>query len=229
MMEILPIAHLINGLAPSLVVGGIALCAFTHANWAMHAKPLSLGMLYNSFSLLITSDLPEETLTPPVLMFSCLAVGFFSVFFLNIFIGVIGESYNSEKSVASLSVLKKKCSLCLNFLLRARVIPSRLLSRTATEIILYTSLTIGVAFGIAELSNMKAFTHPEPAWIAVQVLALLACYQDPEEAWTRSKGNDSRFPRHLWVAAVDNPEEESMEDMLDRFQYKVQEFREASN
>ena len=50
----------------------------------------------------------------------------FSVWILNLFITAIGDAYAKEKEKASLTFRKAKCEICLTYLLRASVLPSRL-------------------------------------------------------------------------------------------------------
>merc|ERR1719421_1093849 len=48
----------------------------------------------------------------------------FSIRILNVFIGVIGQTWLNEQAHADLALTKERCGLALNFVLRATEIPS---------------------------------------------------------------------------------------------------------
>jgi len=200
MRELLPIIQLVRGLAPSCVVCFIAVCAFTHARWVMTAKPLWPDTVHESFALLITAELPPDLEDNLGLVFAYLAVCCFSIFFLNIFIGVIGENYTLEKEAANLSLLKKKCGLCLTFLLRARMVPARWFSRRVADAVLTLSMLLMVALLACEELGYRTSPLPVLTMVVLQMLALFSCYQDPEKAWSRNDEADPANHRYMWVA-----------------------------
>jgi len=232
MRELLPITQLVKGLAPSSVVCLIAVCAFTHAKWVMEATPLWPDTFYDSFSLLITAGLPAETSTNFSLLYAYFAVSAFSVFFLNIFIGVIGENYTAEKEAAHLSLLKKKCGLCYTFLMRAKLLPCGLMSRRNADrllaigaaISLYTATTKLFAPGITPPCALGCFA-------VSQLMCLLACYQDPEEAWATNPHRDELQPRYMWVGmkfVAEPPSQENrIHQSLVNLHQKMRHMREA--
>ena len=79
------------------------------------------GSDYTSTDYLFNEDVPTVALI--VLMFMSII---FSIWILSIFIGVISEAWASEKKHVKRSLLKIRCQLGLNYVLRATIIPSRL-------------------------------------------------------------------------------------------------------
>mmetsp|Transcript_27503 Transcript_27503/g.78723 ORF Transcript_27503/g.78723 Transcript_27503/m.78723 type:complete len:810 (+) Transcript_27503:58-2487(+) len=218
MRELLPITQLVKGLAPSSVVCLIAVLACTHAKWVMEKKPLWPDTFYDSFTLLITAGLPEVSSSGFNLCYAFFAVCSFSVFFLNIFIGVIGENYANEKDSAAVSLLRKKSGLCCTFLMRAQLIPCNLMSRRLANALLYTG--IGVILFCAGAKILCPALHfplnyPLSCFVLAQFMCMLACYQDPEGGWAKNARKDRETrPRYIWMACQDLKEAPSDEARL---------------
>lgn len=228
MRELLPVTQLAKGLLPSSVVCLIAVCAFTHAKWVMHSGALLWpDVFYESFSLLMTQSLPSDLDDYFDIFFAFVAVCCFSVFFLNIFIGVIGESYSREKGSASLSLLKKKCGLCLTFLLRSRSLPHYLMTRNQIHIAVYGSLISTLCVCLCLVGDINSVPCEVPVLIGLQALALLACYQDPERMWCRDGAPKARY---MWIvtraSAVDKTQQDKLRDKVASMRAIVKQARE---
>eukprot|EP00930_Biecheleria_cincta_P068184 TRINITY_DN5537_c0_g5_i1.p1 TRINITY_DN5537_c0_g5~~TRINITY_DN5537_c0_g5_i1.p1 ORF type:complete len:910 (+),score=129.48 TRINITY_DN5537_c0_g5_i1:116-2845(+) len=145
---LLPIKQLATGLLPALSVTLVGFCAMTHAMYTVQEQPTQLwpDTFFQGFSTLITQGLPEH---PPddtlelLLMYA--GVSFFSIFVLNIFIGVIGEQYSTEKQQVKLMFQNVRASCCLTFLLRALVLPCNLLTRDVSAILCLLGAIVAAA------------------------------------------------------------------------------------
>eukprot|EP00439_Symbiodinium_sp_Y106_P036990 s4334_g4.t1 len=112
---LLPLQKLATGLLPAMTFTLVGFCALTHAMYAVQVEANHLwpDTLFDTFTTLITQGLPEK---PPDDILELLVlyggVLFFSVFVLNIFIGVIGEQYSKEKDqVGLMFVSVRVCGL----------------------------------------------------------------------------------------------------------------------
>lgn len=132
---LLPIKQLASGLMPALSFTLVGFCAFTHAMYTVQEQPTQLwpDTFFEGFSTFITQGLPGRPPDDPLeLLLMYAGVSFFSVFVLNIFIGVIGEQYSTEKQQVGLMFQNVRASCCLTFLLRALVLPCNLLTCNAS-------------------------------------------------------------------------------------------------
>lgn len=93
---------------------------------------------------MITASLPENVAGVPVdqLWLCYLAVLMFSIFFLNIFIGVIGELYQVEKMRSELTFQELRCQSVLSFQLRALILPCALCDATVAQGIALASFCV---------------------------------------------------------------------------------------
>eukprot|EP00913_Durusdinium_trenchii_P030887 g28929.t1 len=131
---LLPLAKLATGLLPAISFTVLGFCALTHALYAVQASPQHLWpkTFWSSSQRLITQDLGEG---PPadslehILLF--LGVLFFSIFMMNVFIGVINDQYSAEKTKAPLAFQSLRAKSCLTHLLRMSVIRCDILTARA--------------------------------------------------------------------------------------------------
>jgi hypothetical protein len=70
------------------------------------------------------SDFP--ILVSPIMIFLLIFIIIFTVWILNIFIGVIGDAFNLEKDQVQQTFQQERCTGVLRYLLRATIIPSKL-------------------------------------------------------------------------------------------------------
>jgi len=235
MRELLPITQLARSLGPSTVVCITAMCAFTHAKWVMHKKALWPDTIYDSFSLLITAGLPAQSAGNLDLVFAYGAVICFSVFFLNIFIGVLSEVYAAEKARVALNFQKQKCGHCLAFLTRAQVLPGRLLSAHALPVVLLLTWAVMTANIVWRCLSTHSDNHQIFSFVVLvicQMVGLLVCYQDTDNRWSRpSRGHRlADKPRYLWMASpveqLEPSASTSMEQQIQEMRGEVQVLKE---
>lgn len=192
-LELLPIIRLAAGLGPATGVTLIAFGAFMHSFYLVdgHNHHLWPDIILESFTTLITGAIPEVDTEGPQsdnlrLVLILVAVLFFSVFILNIFIGVMGELYLKEKTRASLTFWQLQANSCFQYLLRCRVLPCRLMSQMHGLLLMimasvvavvvqvvcmydhtYRGITVSIIFGVCQAS------------------ILIGAYQDPDRSWVK--------------------------------------------
>lgn len=62
----------------------------------------------------------------PILLYLLVIIIFFTVWILNIFIGVVTDAYHAQQEIAKCHLRHERCIAGLRYLLRATVVPSRL-------------------------------------------------------------------------------------------------------
>mmetsp|Transcript_87464 Transcript_87464/g.155122 ORF Transcript_87464/g.155122 Transcript_87464/m.155122 type:complete len:808 (-) Transcript_87464:146-2569(-) len=203
-MALLPIRKLALGLGPALCVTAVGFGAFTHAFYLVDGDNQDMwpGILFESFTTLITAALPDMASHPSTfkLVLGLLAVMFFSVFILNIFISVMDEIYSKAKERARNSFWMLRANSCFQFLLRCRVMPCSLMSENNGAILMVVSSV--VALGIIAFCFWHHVYRP---WVSIiffvcQVGIVLGAYQSPESPWVRySESQDAeRQPSYIW-------------------------------
>lgn len=223
---LLPIKRSAKGLMPVLIVTLVSFCAFMHAFYYVWANNNVDEVIYRSFSTLITAELPsrpqEKSLLEVLLTYG--AVIFFSIFILNIFIGVIGQQYEQEQERVQVTLKHERAQCCLNFLLRARVLPCGLCSQHMAF-----ALSSLAALGLLwlQLSGFDKELHwgvfsvhggHSPTMLRRSLFALLQMgmivlqYQNYEAPWAAdiggaAVGGNSDSRRYLWIA-LPVPEED---------------------
>lgn len=251
MRELLPITRLAEGLIPSSIVCCVAVFAAAHSKWVMDKLPLWPDTFYGTFSLLITASLPDVDSSDFNLLFAFFAVMSFSVFFLNLFIGVIGENYTVERENSNVSMLRKKTGLCQTFMMRAMLLPTWLFNRCGRQTAPFVCLAVMVYTAVAtcaERSWMPPVPYPVLVYVVSQSVALLACYQDGEGTWSDPGDKKDRGPndevceplevqplevrhRYLWFCTpsvtVTPSEEDKLKDALSKLGDELDELKEA--
>ncbi|CAE8699151.1 unnamed protein product, partial [Polarella glacialis] len=232
---LLPIKQLARGLVPACVVTLVGFCAFTHAFYAARDDDTALlwpDTFHHSFNILITAALPEDPHNMPMLdlVLTYLAVLFFSVFFLNIFIGVITELYLLEKERVGLTFQHVRASSCLTFLLRARVLPCGVLStQVALAVSVITALcALGLQCYCLRLEESIPFEGT--AFVVLQTIMFLSAYQHPDQPWavTNNMWHKGGGKHYLWFCKPREPEEKPDLPSKDDIRWVIhQELREA--
>mmetsp|Transcript_76515 Transcript_76515/g.214670 ORF Transcript_76515/g.214670 Transcript_76515/m.214670 type:complete len:841 (-) Transcript_76515:81-2603(-) len=223
---LLPIKRSAKGLLPVLIVTLVSFCAFMHSFHFVWGETHDFqAVIFRSFSTLITADLPTQpdTLSPMELALTYGAVIFFSIFILNIFIGVIGQQYEQEKDRVQVTLKHERAQCCLNFLLRAKVLPCGLCRRYVAFIVTILAAFAGVviqAIGLDTELGLGIFRIdrnqiPFPSVLArilfamLQLTMIFAQYQDCDAPWASClRGDQANTKRYLWLALpVDEDEE----------------------
>eukprot|EP00931_Biecheleriopsis_adriatica_P036761 TRINITY_DN21139_c0_g1_i1.p1 TRINITY_DN21139_c0_g1~~TRINITY_DN21139_c0_g1_i1.p1 ORF type:complete len:941 (+),score=161.90 TRINITY_DN21139_c0_g1_i1:93-2915(+) len=195
---ILPIRRLARSLLPALLVTLVGFLAFTHASYAIEEHPRRLwpDQLAESFRVLITAALPSATehTSGFHVFLTYMSVLMFTVFFLNIFIGVMSDQYIFEKERCELSFQQLRANSCLSYLLRTQVLPCNLFSERAATVSSFLLITFSLVLQVVCL--WKDFL-PQGCWlilISLQTWSILCCYQCPGSAWAKRDCNS-----HMWL------------------------------
>jgi len=214
----LPIRRLVWSLVPASAVTLVGFCAFTHAfQQLLGYRHSFLKTFFMSFSTLITTELPSDLskTTGLQLTLTCVAVLFFSNFILNIFIGVIGAEYEKEKERVKVTFQHERAASCLNFLLRAEQLPTRLCSRTASLFVTFFAATLALALQVFGVMRGKSLPWTRAAFVLCQLTMILMAYQNKhvsfKKHWYTSAGGLQ--PRYLWIAVPSEPSDWKPEDM----------------
>uniref|UniRef100_A0A7S2QGS3 Uncharacterized protein n=1 Tax=Zooxanthella nutricula TaxID=1333877 RepID=A0A7S2QGS3_9DINO len=224
--ELLPIQRLAHGLGPALIVAFIGFCALTHAYCALAEVPFNNAFLQQSFSMLITADVTGgDIVTDPTLLqriFTPLAVCAFSIFFLNIFIGVIGENYSIQKQVSHLVFLQVRAGLCNTYMLRSTVIPGWLFPKAAGPAAVVAGISMAVLQAWVMLTDAD-LKSPPVVFACCQATMLLCCYQNAHEPWARYDEQGRPPPPHyIWYAEARQDEPPTQ---LDDMQHCLRDLR----
>ncbi|CAK9106743.1 unnamed protein product [Durusdinium trenchii] len=167
---------------------------------------------------------------------------FFSVFVMNIFIGVISEQYASEKKQVHLAFQSLRASSCLTFLMRVSVIPCCWLTKETAA--LMASGSVILAFTLQVCALCYGWQLPGifqlMVFIGCQLTIFLSSLQckgsdNPWTAWTNSSllmRPLTRQKRYLWIctwdfcdeaktAALELSREEDPEHLLEKLRMVV--------
>ncbi|CAK9060897.1 unnamed protein product, partial [Durusdinium trenchii] len=201
-LEILPIRQMAMGLLPALAVTCVAFCAFTHAFYLVNGGPKVESMVdivFETFATLITAALPPDISTGTgnqvKLILCILAVSFFTVFILNIFIGVMGELYVKEKQRAEHTFRMYRAGSCYQYLLRSRVLQCNLMSADRGLLLMLVSGCVALTVQILGFINHEQrIPGTSIIFFVCQALILLGAYQSPDTPWV--KGGRSGY--QLW-------------------------------
>jgi len=224
--ELLPIIRLARGLGPASIVAFIGFCGLTHAFYALGELDgdfnKSTSVILESFSMLITGSIPDGTHCDTLRMFlTYTSILMFTVFFLNIFIGVIGENYSIQKGLSPLVFQNVRSGCCCAFLLRASCIPAFLCQPCVAGAA--SAFAGAVALGIQVANYMGTrIGYAAVSFALCQTVMVLAAYQNPSAPWGRSQSNSAeQEPHYLWYAEAIEPEAASQLDSVQRCLYEV--------
>jgi hypothetical protein len=229
---LLPIQKLVYSLGPASVVTVVGFCAFTHAFYLAEGK---YGVFWSKivpqcFSTLISAELPNDVAEKDALqgVLTYMAAIIFSIFFMNVFIGVIGQQYEEKKEMCHLMFQHQRANACCNFLVRARVIPYSLASdKVAT---LGGVLGMGCIVAVLGYGLMKREVLPWTISICVllQMLIIVSAYQNPSAAWATS-GHCTLAPEekkhYLWTVVSRASEAKNQEIDLEELKSMVLELK----
>ena len=196
-LALLPLKKLAHGLLPAMSFTILGFCAFSHAMCAVQVTPEHLWphTFWYSFTTLITQGLPEQ---PPEdyleLMLLYGGVLFFSIFVMNIFIGVISEQYASEKEQGDVMFERVRAHSCLNYLTRVSVLPCSLLSSTAATLLAASTIALTLVLQIRVLYYCRPVSGflQLTAFIASQVLLFMASIQCKGKGYPWSEHDGAR-------------------------------------
>lgn len=230
---LLPIQKLVYSLGPASVVTVVGFCAFTHAFYLAEGQH---GVFWTKivpqcFSTLISAELPNDVAQKDALQGSLtyMAAIIFSIFFMNVFIGVIGQQYEEKKEMCHLMFQHQRANACCNFLVRARVLPCSLASKTVA-----TSagvLGMGCIVMVPGYGLMKREVLPWTFSICVllQMMIILSAYQNPSAPWasTHCPLAPKERKHYLWTVVSRASEEKNNKTSFEELKSMVLELKEV--
>jgi len=190
---------------------GITFGAFTQAFYVVRGSSQALwpGIIMDSFATLITAALPEraEAVSSLELVLSLVAVSVFTIFILNIFIGVMSELYVNAKENCDLQFRHQRAGSCFAYLLRSRVIPCGVVTTKVAQLVM---LLAACAALLVQLYVF--FDHNFRIWVSMvflvcQLLIVVASYQSPASPWVKNS-NTSNQDHYVWFCKKVVKEEE---------------------
>lgn len=184
---LLPLHKLASGLMPAMSFTLVGFCTLSHAMYTVQLSPQHLwpDHFYHTFLRLITQSLPTdvpEDMLELVLLY--LGVLFFSIFVMNIFIGVISEQYSNQKQHVGLMFQSLRASSCLLYLLRMCVIPCNLLSYNCAALIASAVVLVTLALQVASLGFSRQLPY------LLQLMAFVVCQLVIFMASIQCRGSD---------------------------------------
>lgn len=206
--ELIPISNMANGVKPALLLLFVNFCAFSHAFYSLGGREKAFwpDVFFQSFSTLVTAALPEK---PDVsskdktleLLLVYAAVLIFTVYILNLFIGIMAEQYIVEKDRCHLVLRQLRAQTCFSYLAKSRILPCNLCSRGSAMIVF--ALAVACALAIQVYSFLR---HGYQSWVGVtffvcQFSMVLAAFQDSQAPWiVHSPVTCEAVHRHyLWI------------------------------
>lgn len=181
---LLPITRLVWDLIPALVVTCIGFLAFAHAFTAVsESEPVWPDIIYKTFSLLFSASLPSDPSENFLeLVLSYLSVVCFAVFFLNVFIGVINESYMVEREQSQRTFMRQRAGDCLAYLIRIRVLPCMLISKRCAAILSMLAACLALSLQVFMMVSRTppSFLLSTCSFGFLQLVMTLAAYQRPD-------------------------------------------------
>lgn len=208
--ELLPIVGLAGRLVPASFVAFIGFCALTHSFFvlgrvdAIGSSDTPEDVIMSSFAMLITGAIPEmpaDDYLRRSLTYASVLV--FTVFFLNIFIGVIGENYSNQKVLSPLTFQKVRSGICCAYLLRASVLPTRLCNTPASLVYAFLAILLATGIHVSQgRSRIFGDTIPAAVFCACQLTMLVAAYQNTTVPICSNIAGGQRHPHYLWFATA---------------------------
>jgi len=214
--SILPITRIAHHLIPATTVLLIFYAAFTHAFNAVHegTDVHWFDTLFSSFNTLFFEELPNPAQTSPLELVLCYAaVTVFSVFLLNIVIGVVSELYTRQKGMAREALRLVRATKCRNFLSCARVLPCNLTSKPVASRIATGACVIAFVAQCAVATDKCTLssTKYRALLTTCQFAMVLATFQNPKEHWAVGD-RDGDEPHYLWIVRPTLPEDRDEDD-----------------
>eukprot|EP00929_Paragymnodinium_shiwhaense_P039668 TRINITY_DN20816_c0_g4_i1.p1 TRINITY_DN20816_c0_g4~~TRINITY_DN20816_c0_g4_i1.p1 ORF type:complete len:869 (-),score=99.65 TRINITY_DN20816_c0_g4_i1:393-2999(-) len=198
---VVPLNRLVAGVVPATLLTLTAFAAIMHAMFCLQDaayldEEVQLGSFFDDmFSLLFANEVPHDAYKDaPSRVLIYLSTLLFSIFYLNIFIAILGEHYSEEIDKRKLVVLHKRSVECFTFLTRAQILPTTLCtSHVAIWVFLFAAIA---AFAI----QFYCWFHGDlvlgsrPCFITCLVVMYLASFQNSGETWT-----DTTSKRYFWL------------------------------
>mmetsp|Transcript_30000 Transcript_30000/g.75664 ORF Transcript_30000/g.75664 Transcript_30000/m.75664 type:complete len:768 (+) Transcript_30000:145-2448(+) len=202
--SLLPLTRLAHSLVPAGVVTLVLFFAFTHAALVLNTDTGSAwyDTLSSSFAVLFTEKVPKLSEESSVQhAFYCVAICVFSVFMLNIFIGVVGEEYEKQRRMSKCVYRLVRAQKIQSFLTTARVLPCALTSKRMASRVATVACLTALAVQLVGLQQGRPWPWTRLILVMCQATMILATYQNPTEHWAVRRDACCRG-LHLWMVRV---------------------------
>lgn len=235
--NLLPIKGLSGALGPASLYATIGFCAFTHAFFVLSdgTEAVWPGLIYTAFKWLITAGLPDdpgEDSSDNLLRM--IAVLFFTVLIMNIFIGVICDKYSQKKVVAGEALWHARASNSATYLQTARCLPCALMSSYRATICCLVAMVVCFTVQTACLCLSAEMPGTFGVFFFCQLVMTLSSYQDPSAPWAQKYeawSGHTEQPYYLWTAHLHHEHHEENEatelkqvcESMQRLREKVEE------
>jgi len=199
-LALLPLKRLAGSLVPAGVMMLVSFLTFTHVfHYVWGHDHDWRTTFFQSFATLLTTQLPTDPWERNglELLVTYSAVLFFSIFMLNICIGVIGTAYAEEQARVPRTFLHHRACCCLNFLLRVRVLPTQLCGRRCANIAIILALGLCVFTQVHGLLVHHGALRTRTIFFFSQLVMLLASYQTPDLQWCPTQDRK----HYLWITS----------------------------
>lgn len=200
-ISMLPLKNLGWSLGPPILITAVCFSCCAHLLHNLQSSISWRETFFSCFALLITAKLPEQPQRLGALgvAFNCLAILIFSVFLMNIFIGILGTQYQLEKTKVNRTFQHLRAERCRNFLARARTLPCGLCSERLAAALGLLAVILSMGMQIASLTG-SSFNANSGLFVFIlcgcKFVPLLAGYQSPSAFWAKRTGSHNRF---LWL------------------------------
>jgi len=205
---LLPLINLFYGLVPCLALTLIGICCCMHVRLHMMiAYQTPFRIMVDSFLTLFTSTMPEADVFNAVdTSVNLICIVTFTLFFLNIFIGVIGELYQSEQASVHLRYRQLLCQRCLKYMLRYRSMPKRFMSRHIAAVLAVVAVIIPLVVQMKSLVDGVRVPYALSIFSVCMVLLDFASFSRQHHPWVEASSElQNQTGHHLWIAQVRPP------------------------
>jgi len=171
-----------------------------------------------TFSTLLTASFPENIQKSSGLeiVMCYFAIAFFTVYLLNIFIGVIGELHQTQKDLCTETFQLVRATKCMNFLASAHVLPCKLSAKAVATKAALLAGAVGATLQYVGWTAHHAWPWMRTALAACQFIMVMSTYQNPNAHWSSGQGNrENGGNRYLWIVTAREDEEDDLEDPQD--------------
>lgn len=203
MTDLLPVLFSYRGLGPVSLVTLMCFGMFMQIFYAANTDPnIDFKTFFHDvFGMLVTSRLPAspEDVPQAKLVLTYVAVFFFSVFMLNVFIGIISAQVALEKERADLSIQLLRADRCQDFLVRTLHVPCGVMSRHVAAATLVAAVLGILALNILGLTRKETLPWSVAGYAVCMALVRLAAFQNPDAPWAQPKSQRERS-QFLWFA-----------------------------
>eukprot|EP00929_Paragymnodinium_shiwhaense_P001530 TRINITY_DN101762_c0_g1_i1.p1 TRINITY_DN101762_c0_g1~~TRINITY_DN101762_c0_g1_i1.p1 ORF type:complete len:830 (-),score=152.78 TRINITY_DN101762_c0_g1_i1:45-2534(-) len=198
---VVPLHRLLVSVVPATLLTLTAFAAICHAMFCLqdeaYREETSVSLrdfYYSMFSLLFTNELPDYDFSDMQSVLVYLSTLLFSIFYMNIFIAILGEQYSREMQSTSVVITHRRAAMCYTFLLRAKVLPTSFCSGGVSLLIIIFSTVLALAIEVACWMKGGLFFGARPWFFFCQLIMYLASFQNPSEAWVTKSPQ-----RHFWL------------------------------